>query len=53
MARCQRVLLDDQSARLKELTTRHRADVAALERALATGHGENLLLRLRLATYED
>lgn len=28
MARCQRVLLDDQSARLKELTTRHRADVA-------------------------
>lgn len=41
------------SARLKELTTRHRTDVAALERALATSHGENLLLRRRLTAYED
>lgn len=41
------------SARLKELTTQHRADVAALERSLATAHGENLLLRRRLAAYED
>ena len=37
------------SARLKDLTTRHRADVAALEHALAAAHSESLLLRHGLA----
>ena len=41
------------SARIKDLTSRHRAEVAALERALAAAHGENLLLRRRLAGHED
>lgn len=41
------------SARLKELTTQHRADIAALEQSLAIAHGENLLLRRRLAAHED
>jgi len=40
------------SARLKELQSKHRTDVAELERALATAHGENLALRRRLAAYE-
>jgi hypothetical protein len=41
------------SGRLKELSSRHRADVSALEQALAAAHGENLLRRRRLAAYED
>lgn len=41
------------SARLKDLTTRRRADIAVLERALATAQGENLRLRRKLAAYED
>lgn len=41
------------SARLKELTGRHRAEVAALRQELAAAQGENLLLRRRLATYEE
>jgi hypothetical protein len=41
------------STRVKETTSRHRAEVAALEQALAPAHGENLLLRRRLAAYED
>jgi hypothetical protein len=41
------------AARAKDLTNRHRAEVAALEQALAAAHGENLLLRRKLAAYED
>lgn len=41
------------AARAKDLTNRHRAEVAALEQALAAAHGEKLLLRRKLAAYED
>jgi hypothetical protein len=41
------------SARLKDLVTRHRGEIAALQRDLANAHGENLLLRRRLSAYED
>ena len=41
------------STRIKDLTRQHREEVAALQRGLAAAHGENLLLRRRLAAYED
>jgi hypothetical protein len=41
------------SARVKDLTSRHRAEVAALEQALAAAHGENLLLRRKLDAYGE
>ena len=41
------------STRIKDLTRRHREEVATLQRDLAAAHGENLLLRRRLAAYED
>lgn len=41
------------SSRIKDLTRQHREEVAALRRDLAAAHGENLLLRRRLAAYED
>jgi hypothetical protein len=41
------------STRIKDLTRQHRQEVAALQRGLAAAHGENLLLRRRLAAYED
>lgn len=40
------------AARVKDLQTRHRAEVAALQQALAAAHGENLMLRRRLAGHE-
>lgn len=41
------------SARMKQLIRQHRDEVAALQRDLAAAHGENLLLRRRLAAHED
>ena len=41
------------AARVKDLQTRHRTEVAGLQRALAAAHGENLVLRRRLAAIED
>ena len=41
------------SARLKEQRRRHRDEVAALEKALAAAHGENLELRRRLTRTDD
>ncbi|MDT3446266.1 MULTISPECIES: DUF6262 family protein [unclassified Pseudofrankia] len=36
------------TAQLSELKARHRAEITALNEALAAAHGENLLLRRRL-----
>lgn len=41
------------SSRLKQLIREHREEVETLKRDLATAHGENLLLRRRLAAHED
>jgi hypothetical protein len=41
------------SARLKDASARHLAELAGLRQALAEAHGENLQLRRRLAAYED
>ena len=41
------------AARLKDLQTRPRTEVAGLQQALAAAHGENLVLRSRLAAIED
>lgn len=41
------------STRIKDLTRQRREEVDALRRDLAAAHGENLLLRRRLAAYED
>lgn len=45
-ARCLQV---DLSAQLTDLKRRHREETAALRQALEQAHGENLLLRRRLA----
>lgn len=41
------------SSRMKQLIREHQEEVRTLQRALATAHGENLLLRRRLAAHED
>ena len=40
------------SAQLKELRRGHRAEITALQQALAVAQGENLALRRKLAAYE-
>jgi hypothetical protein len=40
------------SARLKDASARHLAELASLRQALAEAHGESLQLRRRLAAYE-
>jgi hypothetical protein len=40
------------SAQLKELRRRHRAEITALQQALAVAQGENLALRRKLGAYE-
>ena len=41
------------STRIKDMARQHQHEVSALQRDLAAAHGENLLLRRRLATHED